>query len=68
MMMQYLIVVLNGEEYPKDRLHIETESIIVEGNIFSANDNLYSVVEKDGTVLYCHSKANVIKVHTQQHI
>lgn len=65
-MMKYLIVVLNGKEYPNDRFHIETETVIVEGNIFSINDNLYAVVEKDGSILYCHSNANTIKVHMQQ--
>lgn len=67
-MMQYLIVMLNGKEYPDDRFQIETETVIVEGNIFSINDNLYSVVEKDGSILYCHSNVNTIKVHRQQYI
>ncbi|MGX5608870.1 hypothetical protein ACWKTZ_21095 [Bacillus cereus] len=67
-MMQYLIVILNGKEYPNDRFQIETETTIVEGNIFSVNDNLYAVVEKDGSILYCYSNANTIKVHTKQHI
>lgn len=53
-MNEYLVILLDDDNlYPNDRFHITSEKLLQRGHIFSVDDMIYSVVQKDGSKLYC---------------
>lgn len=60
---EYLVVIRGSDrEYPNERFKILSDKVIEDGNVFSVKGSLFSVIEANGTILYCSENVEIFEV------